>query len=125
MRMLFTGSRHCNDFELIKNAVLTYLESKEWGCAKLDSAVFVHGGAAGADSLVSALAAELDVTENIYAADWDKHGRAAGPIRNQDMVNSRPEVCFAFPGPQSSGTWDCIRRAVKAGIPTFIYPSAK
>src|SRR3990167_1929468 len=125
MRVLFTGSRYANDLEPIKNAVLAYLEAKEWGGFVVSDATFIHGGATGTDSLVSALAAELGAAVEIHAANWNQYGRDAGPIRNQKMVMTGAEVCFAFPGPQSTGTWDCIRRAVKAGITTFIYPSVK
>jgi hypothetical protein len=53
-----------------------------------------------------------------FAADWDKHGKAAGPIRNQQMVDKEPSYMIAFPG--GSGTRDCARRADEAGIQVFI-----
>lgn len=51
-------------------------------------------------------------------AAWGAHGNVAGPIRNQAMVDEqpRPDVCVAAPGPGSSGTFDCARRAASAGI---------
>ncbi len=55
-------------------------------------------------------------------ADWDRHGLAAGPIRNSEMVALGAEVCEAFPAPGSRGTWDCIRRAADAGIPVQVWP---
>jgi len=51
-----------------------------------------------------------------FPADWQTHGRAAGPIRNQRMIDEgRPDLVVAFPG--GSGTADMVRRAEKAGIP--------
>lgn len=51
-----------------------------------------------------------------YPADWDAHGRAAGPIRNQRMIDEgKPDLVMAFPG--GRGTADMIRRARAAGIP--------
>lgn len=57
-----------------------------------------------------------------YPAQWHRHGRKAGPIRNQEMVDSGAEICLAFPSPSSKGTWDCLKRAALAGIPGRVYP---
>lgn len=49
-------------------------------------------------------------------ADWGRHNRAAGPIRNQQMIDEcKPDVVIAFQG--GRGTEDMVRRASKAGIP--------
>lgn len=57
-----------------------------------------------------------------YPADWKAHGRAAGPIRNQKMIDEgKPTKVFAFPG--GRGTYDMVRRARKAGIPVFEFPA--
>lgn len=46
---------------------------------------------------------------------------AQGNYRNQRMVDMRPLVTLAFLWEEkSNGTWDCINRSVKAGIPTLI-----
>lgn len=60
-----------------------------------------------------------------HPADWDGLGKAAGPIRNSYMVSLGADMCLAFPVAWSRGTWDCIRKAVDAGIPTHIYPLHK
>jgi hypothetical protein len=57
-----------------------------------------------------------------HRAPWNTHGKAAGPIRNQSMIDSGAHLCIAFPRHNSRGTWDCIRRAADAGIPVRIYP---
>jgi hypothetical protein len=55
-----------------------------------------------------------------YHADWNV-GKIGGHQRNQRMVNTRPDVVYAFPTPKSSGTWDCVARAWVADIPVRIY----
>lgn len=50
-------------------------------------------------------------------AEWTKHGKAAGPIRNQEMADMRPDRVVAFPG--GSGTADMVQRAEAAGIPVI------
>lgn len=51
-------------------------------------------------------------------ANWTQFGKAAGPLRNQDMVNKGLDICLGFPGPpvrKYSGTVDCMNKAHKAG----------
>ena len=51
-------------------------------------------------------------------ADWSSYGKAAGGIRNQQMVNRGADRLVAAPVPgRSKGTYDCMRRAQAAGIP--------
>lgn len=81
----------------------------------------IQGGARGADELARKWChSRLCQMEN-YPADWNKHGKAAGPIRNQQMIDEgRPTKVFAFAG--GRGTADMIRRAEQAGIPVFKFP---
>ena len=75
----------------------------------------IHGGATGADSLVGQWCASLGVECTAYPADWKEYGKAAGPIRNQQMLNQGcPDVVIAFRG--GAGTADMVRKAQKAGI---------
>jgi len=57
-----------------------------------------------------------------HPADWERHGRAAGPIRNQEMADAGADLCIAFPYGIGKGTYDMIERARKAGIPVEINP---
>jgi hypothetical protein len=85
----------------------------------------IHGAARGADSLAADWALDRDVLCNAYPADWDRDGKAAGPIRNQRMLDEgKPHIVIAFPG--GRGTADMIRRAEKADIPVVrVKPSAR
>lgn len=57
-----------------------------------------------------------------HPADWKRHGRGAGNIRNTEMVKLGADLCLGFPGPRSRGTWDCLQKAVDADIPTRVFP---
>lgn len=80
--------------------------------------VVIQGGAPGADELAAKWASANGVNTVTYSAEWDKYGRAAGPKRNQAMIErEHPDGVVAFPG--GSGTADMIRRAEAAGVPVW------
>jgi len=79
----------------------------------------------GADWQADRWARSTGVPTDPYPADWDRHGRAAGPRRNQRMVDVltsvRHGLVAAFPFGTSVGTMDCVRRAKAAGIPVRVF----
>lgn len=80
--------------------------------------VLIHGGARGADEGAAAWAKSEGIKAIEYKADWKKHGKAAGPIRNQKMLDEgHPDAVVALPG--GRGTADMVRRAYSAGIPVY------
>lgn len=75
----------------------------------------VHGAARGADTLADGWGNKMAVPVTRIPADWDAHGRAAGPLRNQKILDEYPvDLVIAFPG--GRGTADMVRRARTAGI---------
>ena len=77
-----------------------------WGCPSK----IIHGAARGADSMADAWGKQLAVDVIACPADWEKHGKAAGPIRNEDMLmKHKPKRVIAFPG--CKGTADMVQRA--------------
>jgi hypothetical protein len=84
----------------------------------------LHGGAPGADRIAGRWAMHRRITGATYPADWDQHGKGAGPIRNQRMLDEGlPDTAWGFvnkPLEESRGSADMARRARKAGIPTYV-----
>lgn len=77
--------------------------------------LLVHGGARGADSMAGRWAEARSIFVSSYPADWRRHGRAAGPKRNQHILEtSHPDLVIAFPG--GAGTDDMKRRARSARV---------
>lgn len=75
----------------------------------------IHGMARGADHEAEVWGVSRDKTMMRFPADWDASGRAAGPLRNQAMIDEgRPDIVVAFPG--GRGTADMVARARKAGL---------
>jgi hypothetical protein len=85
--------------------------------AKNKKIVIVHGCARGADSLAGSWAKERGVDVDEHPADWDQHGKRAGPIRNQEMLDSGLNQLVAFPG--GTGTEDMTTRCEKANVPVW------
>jgi hypothetical protein len=83
--------------------------------ARLPAVTIIHGGAPGADTLAGQYAQERGLACEAYPADWVRHGRAAGPLRNTQMIREgKPDAVVAFPG--GRGTADMVRQARAAGI---------
>lgn len=71
----------------------------------------------GVDDVVWGYADRMGNDTRVFRADWDKHGKAAGPIRNRAMLDSGVDLLIAFPG--GRGTQDCVRAAKERGIPVL------
>ena len=63
-------------------------------------------------------------TGNVFIAEWDVYGKAAGPIRNKAMID-KADALIAFWDGDSRGTKDCIKHATHKGIPVLIIPIIK
>lgn len=77
--------------------------------------VVIHGGATGADYIAHRWARSRKINEIEMPADWETHGRAAGPMRNSLMLATHtPDMVVAFEG--GNGTKDMVTKAKKAGV---------
>lgn len=117
MRILVCGGRDYTDKEMVWGTLD--------GLARIDDAnplatdvTIIHGGAQGADLLADTWAITSYAQIEHYPADWTAHGIAAGPIRNQRMLDEgKPDLVVAFPG--GRGTADMVRRARRSGVPVM------
>jgi hypothetical protein len=118
MRLLVCGCRWLADQELVELEIWDELDGYT------GAHTLIQGGSDGADALARNVFV-FDTFET-WRADWQQHGKAAGPIRNQQMIDEgRPDRVLAFWDGKSRGTLDCITRAVAAGIPVRIVPVQK
>lgn len=118
MRVLFCGTRQ--NIPNIKPKIIEILNGLN------HDDIIIHGGCSGVDSMVDTLANELNFKIEKYCADWSL-GRRAGPLRNQTMLDSGIDICYAFPlsvdRKLSKGTWNMIDKVKKNNIPCIIcYP---
>src|SRR6266576_655260 len=106
MRVLVCGSRHLQDYELLKETLDGYRLTE-----------IIHGKARGADTLAGDYGRSNNIEVREFPAEWDKYGRGAGPIRNSQMLKEgKPDLVIAFLAPDSRGTQNMIDQARKAGV---------
>lgn len=109
MRAIICGGRDFDDKKYLWD-MLESFQSSEGSIT-----VIAHGAASGADSIAGQWALGQGLTVHEYSARWQQEGRAAGPLRNQRMLDDfRPDVVIAFAG--GRGTADMIRRAEAKGV---------
>lgn len=107
MKVLVCGGRQFNDY---LNASLA-LDDLNLG----EGDTIIEGGASGADACAFNYATYRGISCETFQADWQAHGKKAGPIRNQRMLDEgKPDMVVAFPG--GKGTADMKKRAKKAGL---------
>jgi hypothetical protein len=124
-RVLVTGSREFDDFEVIDDALYRVWYDNVGPENKDDKLVIIEGAAAGADRLAGQSAKgnpDVCVLEE-YPALWELHGKAAGPIRNQQMLDTGADLVLAFykKGAGNVGTQNMVDKALKAGVQVWKY----
>lgn len=120
-RLLITGSRDWPNQPAIVAAIV-----KQWLDWDRPPMTLVHGGARGADTMASealsqALVEDGTLRVEVHPAAWDVHGKAAGPIRNAQMVSLGADACLAFIFNESRGATNALQLAEAAGIPCTVY----
>ena len=109
MKILVCGDRNWSDYEKIKHRLSLFLTHE---------VTVIHGAARGADTLAGKAARELGFEVVVVPAQWKKWGRAAGPIRNREMLGMEPDLVLAFHNDldRSRGTRDCVLEAQRRKI---------
>ena len=124
MRIIIAGSRSFDDYGLLcRECNRIIQEYKMFNDVGFE---IVEGGARGADTLAKWYALDKNYKLTIMNADWDKFGRGAGYIRNEQMAKYALEdpkrICILFWDQESKGTKNMRDIAEKYGIKTFIVP---
>lgn len=111
MKVIVAGSRECTDVESVKNAIA------EFGPSTITE--LVHGGCRGVDTIAHDLWEGVGPIK-VFRADWAKHGRAAGPVRNREMAEYADALIAVWDG-KSRGTKNMIDEMKSRGKRTFVY----
>jgi len=114
VRLAIIGSRDFTDFEFMETEVKNSFTNLR------DIDIIVSGGARGADRLAERFAEKYEIPTLIFKADWDRHGKKAGYLRNVDIVKNADYV-MAFWDGYSKGTKHSIELAQNVfGVPVKV-----
>jgi predicted NAD-dependent protein-ADP-ribosyltransferase YbiA (DUF1768 family) len=114
MRVLICGARDWTNEDVIQKKIQDLQQ---------EDLTIIAGGCKGVDTIAEQSARNLGIPVIVFPAEWDKFGRAAGPIRNKQMLTEgKPNLVIAFhPDLENSkGTKDMVFQARKNGIPVEI-----
>lgn len=116
MRLLVFGGRFLHGQskylgltqEFIENTLNQFKKYNHIDCV-------IEGNARGTDRIAGFWARKNKIENVKFNPDWDNYGNAAGPIRNQQMIDEgNPDFAIAFPG--GKGTADMLSRIIKHEI---------
>jgi hypothetical protein len=118
MRVLICGDRNWQHYLVIETFVAGLYS--QYG----NQLHLIEGEAKGADKMAAEAAGLYLPDENIhrFPADWNKFHRAAGPIRNREMLMQEPDLVFAFHSDiaNSKGTKNMVDIAKDKEVPTYV-----
>jgi SLOG family YspA-like protein len=114
VRVLVCGPRDMTDYWLVHEVLNGIHKATPITC-------IIEGGALGADRYAKRWATDRGVFYEEFSADWEKHGKAAGPMRNAQMIREgNPDRVVAFISqPPSRGTANMVQQAKKAELPVL------
>lgn len=113
--ILVTGSRDWTYKKLVEDA-LSKLKSD------IGDVILIHGNCVGLDKIAGEIGIKLGFEIKVMDADWNKYKKAAGPIRNKQMIDellkykNKHFLAFHDNLELSKGTKNCVSQAFKCGI---------
>ena len=116
-RIIICGGRHFSDQERLETVMSSLMEENDLSSEDIE---IVSGHCAGADILGELWAKNHSSKCTVFPAEWNKYGRAAGPIRNTKMIEyaegAKIPIVVAFVNERTKGTWDTVHKAQKKNI---------
>lgn len=115
MRVIIAGGREVAD-SVAESLVRKAIEHSGWSGF---IAEIIHGAASGIDSAAHRACEGVWPVKSV-PADWETHGRAAGPIRNRKMAGMADGLIAIWNG-RSRGTKNMIETAKSLGLQVYVY----
>lgn len=110
MRTIVAGSRTVTDYDLVASTIVE---------ATWPITVIISGGARGVDELGEAYAYLHKIPLEVFNANWNKYGRAAGHMRNEEMAKNADALIAIWDG-ESRGTANMIETAKKYKLNLYV-----
>jgi len=120
VKILVCGDRNWTHREYLEQVLIAL------GCEYGYPYTIIQGGARGADTMAFYFARDRGLLCETYRAEWTLYGRAAGAIRNAEMLkDGKPDLVVAFHNDleNSKGTKNMVSIARKAGVPVRVFTS--
>ncbi len=114
MKLIITGTRNTADAADEVCCALWEFELAR------DVTELVSGASGNVDLAGEEWARENDIPIKRFPADRDKHGKAAGPIRNREMAEYANALLAGWDG-ESKGTANMILEMHRQGKPVFVW----
>ena len=110
MKVIIAGTRTVAEMRYLHRVLVT---------TELPITTILTGGARGVDTLALRYAKQHGIPCEVYPADWETHGRAAGPIRNRTMAQHGEALIALWDG-CSAGTRNMIETMRGYGKPVEV-----
>ena len=121
-RVIVAGGRNLKDYKLIEHTLNELMENQpnqieivSGGQMSIDE----FGNRFGADYLAEQWAEKNAIQIHKFPANWNKHNKAAGPIRNRQMAQYG-DALIAFWDGITRGTQSMIEEARAAKLPVNV-----
>jgi hypothetical protein len=111
MKVIIAGGREITNYDLVTCAITR---------SEFEITEVVSGMARGVDTLAVKYAKDNNLILKEFPADWKKHGKKAGPIRNSEMANYADALIAVWDG-KSKGTNNMINQAINRKLKVYIY----
>lgn len=111
MKVIVCGGRDFTDTGFIYKTLDKYHKVNQFS-------ELIEGDARGVDRIAGYWARKNKINNRKFPANWHLYGKAAGFIRNREMIFENPELIIAFPG--GAGTNQMISLAKYYKIPLEI-----
>ena len=112
-RVIVAGGRDVDALPQLPEVMEQYFDPK--------NDILVNGGCpTGVDAIALHYAVNRHAVHQVFHADWDTHGKAAGPIRNREMA-ANADVLIAFWDGKSRGTKSMIDEALRHQLEVHVY----
>lgn len=113
MKLIIAGCRDMTDWGVVHEGI-----TRSGFGPKVTEVV--SGGAQGVDYIGEGLAEKSGLPVKRFNADWKKHGKAAGPIRNRQMAEYGDALLAIWDG-ESRGTKNMIEEMERLGKPVYVH----
>lgn len=107
------GSRGFDEYEVLEESILSLFQPDQIN-------KIISGGAIGTDTLAEQFSSKHNVQIEVIKPEWNKYGRAAGPIRNKEIMKAA-DFAIVFWDGSSKGTLNDLKICYKQGISHTVF----